>query len=682
LCADLNYSLEAREKSAFEESSIINIAKPIQCFSDEKMRKRYLILLLLLFQCVFVSRFDDSAAIFHSQSSVSHTFALNIVFVGFEEESIDVSLIDSNFQKDFSYDYSNDTVNYSFNVSYHFTNSSYREELKTFIMSNSVNGTGTTSALNVTALAVQKTTGTRMSVFRPQSGRAIDALAVEEWFLRNPCMSDSTPAYWFYVLNFTEFDSHDHSLEHWYNTTEQDLEADSLRDYWRLEWDNALNPDVKFPYACFTSQSRVFFIDPSAFQWYLTWARVWWGLSVSGPKYDYYYEDLDEFLNAHDVSTSPGRTALAYYLAGWIDDALSNLLGPELWTSTEISKANSLSIQALILNNASDQGYSNEVMGWIINSTLAEESISDLAPFLDVEVAVEFRNLPDYPQLQTIFRNALIEQTDGWTYYDGMQIFLDLNDIKDSYFNLSSSDVVIHGYVYLEKNMSMRVYGGEYTGLGGMGQILVMKDVGRYFRENGVSPKSGLGMVFIHEAGHNLGFPHTFVTGDSHAGDFSFDVMGYYPYSYYFTQLRKDCFRRLVADLRMLHLEKLLEEDSILYGRKPPIPTIDSEVERIHAKINETNQLYEDLRFLEAYSKCLEAEALEIPLRHLVWIYLSDLTNNGIVDIFDIVIIALAYGSQPGDGNWNANADLLQDNTIDIFDIAAVASSYGETWAA
>ncbi|MCW3981648.1 MAG: hypothetical protein NWE81_00805, partial [Candidatus Bathyarchaeota archaeon] len=625
------------------------------------MRKRYLILLLLLFQFVFVSGSDKSAVPFQSSSSVSHVFPLNVVFVGFSEEVVDVNLINGNIQQDFSFDYSNATFNYSFTVSYHFASSSYHEELKAFILSNSVNGTGTTSALNVTALEVQKATGTRMSIFEPQSGRAINAVAVEHWFSANPFIGGLAPAYWFYVLNFTEFDSHNHSLEHWYNATELDFEADSLRDCWRLEWDNALNPDVKFPYACFTSQSRVFFIDPSAFQWYLTWARVWWGLSVSGPKYDYYYEDLDEFLSTHDVGTNPGKIGLAYYLAGWIDDALANLLAPELWTSAEISKAKSLSIQALILNNASDQGYSNEVMSWIINSTLAEEAISDLAPFLSVQVAVEFRNLSDCPQLKTIFRNALVEQTNGWTYYDGMQVFLDLYDVKDSYFNISSADVVINGYVYLEKNMSMMVYGGEYTGLGGMGQILVMKDVGRYFREDGSSPKSGLGMVFIHEAGHNLGFPHTFLTGAMHAGDFAFDVMGYYPYSDHFTQLRKDCFRRLVVDQRTLGLQKLLEEHSALYGRKPSIPAIDGEFEHIHAKINETNQLYEELRFLEAYSKNSEAEALEPPLHDLIWIYLSDLTSNGIVDIFDIVIIALAYGSQPWDGNWSPDGDLIQD---------------------
>ena len=88
-----------------------------------------------------------------------------------------------------------------------------------------------------------------------------------------------------------------------------------------------------------------------------------------------------------------------------------------------------------------------------------------------------------------------------------------------------------------------------------------MKELGRYFQEDGVSRKSGLGQILVHEAGHNLGFPHTF-GGLQYAGDFAFDVMGYYPYSYRFTQMRKDCFQRLVGDLKKLRfLPTDLNED-------------------------------------------------------------------------------------------------------------------------
>jgi len=650
-------------------------------FHDREMEKLYFLsLVLLLIPIIPIGGNIKGSGDAQNLSTIVHTVPINVVFVGFKEEVVDANFIDLNIQKSHQFSHGDYTMHYNFNVSYRFANSSYYTTLRTFILANSVNGTDTTSALNATALQTQKATGTKMSIFLSQSGRAINAVAVEEWFAANPYVAGLESSYWFYVMNFTEFDSPDHSLEHWYNTTELDFEANNMRDFWRLEWDNALNLNIKFPYACFTSQSRVFFIDPSAFQWYLTWARIWWGLSVSGPKYDYYYEDLDEFLATHDVGTSQGKTDLAYYLAGWIDDTVGNMLGPDLWTSIDTSKAESMSIQVLVLNNASDSGYSNEVMRWIINSTFAEEAIADLAPFIDVEVIVEFQNLSNYPQLEAIFDEAVIEKQTGWTYYDGYQVWDGLYSVRNAYFNLSAADVVINGYVFLEKNMSMMIYGGEYTGLGGGGQILVMKEVGRYFQEDGISPKSGLGLVLIHEAGHNLGFPHTFIHGVAYAGDFAFDVMGYYPYSFFFTQMRKDCFGRLVVDFRVLGLQGHIDEDLALYGRKNSTSIIDAEFHKVYAKINETLQLHDELRYLEAYDKILEAETLELSLQELIWIYICDLDNDGAVKIYDVVLAAAAYGSRPGDGNWNPSADLIQDDVIDIYDIVVIANYYGEKW--
>ena len=553
---------------------------------------------------------------------VARVFPLNIVLVGFEEAVVDTNTIDANLEKHYQFRYENYDISYGFNVSYHLANSSYYDALKTFVLENSV--ADTTSALDVSALQIQKATGTRMSIFTPQSGRAVDATAVEEWFVANPFRADLEPTYWFYIMNFTELDSADPGSKHWYAVTELDFEANRLRDFWRLEWDNALNTNVGFPYACFTSQSRVFFIDPSAHQWYLTWAKTWWGLPAGGPEYEYYDADLGDFLAAHDVSTGPGRTALAYYLAGWIEDGLANLLAPRLYTESDVLRAESVSVQTLVLNNASGLGYDNEAMNWIANSTLYEEALADLAPWLDVEVVVRFEDLGEHPQLEAVFDGAVIEKKDGWTYYDGMQIWRNLHNDRESYFDFTAADLVINAYVYLEKNMSMWVYGGEYTGLGGSRQILVMQEVGRYFEEDGVTPKSGLGKTFIHEAGHNFGFPHTF-TSTAYAGDFAFDVMGYYPHSYFFTQFRKDSFRRLVVDFRLSALQEKLDKLSAVYGRRTPDAAIDARFNQVYPEITEVLPLYEELRFLEAYNEIVEAEE---SLMYLEWLVLEHLTDT------------------------------------------------------
>lgn len=52
---------------------------------------------------------------------------------------------------------------------------------------------------------------------------------------------------------------------------------------------------------------------------------------------------------------------------------------------------------------------------------------------------------------------------------------------------------------------------------------------------------------------------------------------------------------------------------------------------------------------------------------------------DSVVDIFDIVVVALAFGSDPGQSNWNPNADINNDGIVDIFDIVVVALHFGET---
>ena len=56
-----------------------------------------------------------------------------------------------------------------------------------------------------------------------------------------------------------------------------------------------------------------------------------------------------------------------------------------------------------------------------------------------------------------------------------------------------------------------------------------------------------------------------------------------------------------------------------------------------------------------------------------------DLNKDGIVDISDIVMVALAFGSKRGDPNWNPCVDLNVDGTIDIVDIVIVTIHFGET---
>jgi hypothetical protein len=55
----------------------------------------------------------------------------------------------------------------------------------------------------------------------------------------------------------------------------------------------------------------------------------------------------------------------------------------------------------------------------------------------------------------------------------------------------------------------------------------------------------------------------------------------------------------------------------------------------------------------------------------------GDINHDGVVDIYDVVILAAAYGSTPSDPTWNSEADLSGDNVIDIYDVVLLARNYG-----
>ena len=57
----------------------------------------------------------------------------------------------------------------------------------------------------------------------------------------------------------------------------------------------------------------------------------------------------------------------------------------------------------------------------------------------------------------------------------------------------------------------------------------------------------------------------------------------------------------------------------------------------------------------------------------------GDINNDDTVDIFDCVIIAIAFGSTPSDSNWNPFADTNSDGIVDTFDMVDVALHFGET---
>jgi len=57
----------------------------------------------------------------------------------------------------------------------------------------------------------------------------------------------------------------------------------------------------------------------------------------------------------------------------------------------------------------------------------------------------------------------------------------------------------------------------------------------------------------------------------------------------------------------------------------------------------------------------------------------TDLDGDGIVNIADLSVAALAFGSFPGHPRWNPIADLNKDGWVDISDIVEIAVDFGKT---
>jgi len=57
---------------------------------------------------------------------------------------------------------------------------------------------------------------------------------------------------------------------------------------------------------------------------------------------------------------------------------------------------------------------------------------------------------------------------------------------------------------------------------------------------------------------------------------------------------------------------------------------------------------------------------------------LGDLNGDGIINIYDLRILAKAYGSKSGDARWNEDADLYKDGKINIYDLIYIGRNYGK----
>jgi len=68
-----------------------------------------------------------------------------------------------------------------------------------------------------------------------------------------------------------------------------------------------------------------------------------------------------------------------------------------------------------------------------------------------------------------------------------------------------------------------------------------------------------------------------------------------------------------------------------------------------------------------------------LTLQGIILTISGDVNGDGIVDIYDAILIAKSFGSNPNKPNWNPNTDLNEDDAVDIYDAILLANNYGKT---
>lgn len=212
-----------------------------------------------------------------------------------------------------------------------------------------------------------------------------------------------------------------------------------------------------------------------------------------------------------------------------------------------------------------------------------------------------------------------------------------------------------------------------------------VEEFAKWLNDTFIGKQSTLGNVVAQWAGRKEVYDAYVSWEQSHPDQSSFNYpsdakdYGYYPYlkpvqrslenSYYVGEMTNFAERGVNA-----HRFVCDEQPLIVLWKDDGTATVDLSSE-FDGKVRVTSAITGD--FLIADSSSVRVSYDAVIVERLPGGLVGDLDNNGRVDILDVTIVALAFGSVSGGPGWNSTADVDRNRVVNILDISMVARDYG-----
>jgi len=464
-------------------------------------------------------------------SSLPDNFDTNLTvyvrFLGFDEEIIEEETIESLLPSYFTkWDVNYGTTKLNFIYDFEHIDDLYVNSLKNYVLTNGINGTGVGFSLNITKLNEDIISGERTDIFLPEDGLVADAEDVENFistFIHNPILESS--GYTLYFLNFSSFDTPDHSLEHWYNIDKISFDTNETITHWYGGYDEIPSR----PTLGWGGENRFCYIDLSSQSWYFDWLLTAWTAFYPGSFSYYDYPDIDTLIQTHDPYTTAGQEILTTYIADWLYSYLGNVFSA-YFSDDQIGE--SYSLQVKVFDNLTNNGFTAEEIEWVISESRMFRQLEKDLPWIDWEVSVDYVPLTDYPELYAEIASYIHEDVNG-LYVEVIEgLFYYLSNNLINYFDFDAADTVLPCYFFLTNEIGFRYNGISFAGLGGMGWEILLGTQNSIFKDaNPTQPRRGYSAVMIHELGHSLGLPHPHSSAYGWGSSFFKDVMNYFSFS-------------------------------------------------------------------------------------------------------------------------------------------------------